>query len=148
MALKLYTFPEASYYFKETVPLTFTFDGRVGGAIDKKIYLRNDDPYRWYDEISLQAVDTNGYSMADGTEGGFYWKLAQTDMELHPLEWELISSGNSISIADALGSDLQGNVTSYIPIWVRVAIPKGLPIQVIKDIVIRISAREHYIENG
>jgi len=149
MALKIYAYPDATFAYEATVPFTATYDGRTGGSIDKRAYVRNDNLYRWYSDIVVQAIDLSGDSMADGGIQGFFWQLAESNIELHPKEWELVTLGNSLALSVDLGNVTDGgDITTFLPIWVRVTIPRGLPIQNIKDIVLRISATEHYISNG
>jgi len=40
------------------------------------------------------------------------------------------------------GSATLGDTLTYLPIWVRVVIPRNQPIQTIKDIVFKITAQE------
>jgi hypothetical protein len=148
VALKLYSYPDGDYSYTDIVPFTVTVDGRVGGTIDQRVYLRNDHAYRWYSNITIQAVDTDGKDMVSGTVPGFYWKLAEGDNSLCLEEWELVAQGNTLTLSQEIGSETAGDIVTYVPIWVRTSIPKGIPIQTIKDIYLRISATENYIPHG
>jgi hypothetical protein len=149
MALNLYSIPDESGAFTALSPFTVTFDGRTGGSIDRKIYLRNDHPRRWYSNITLEAVDTADNSVRKSmvTEGvpGFFWKLAQGDRPLYQEEWELVAKGNNISIASNIGSATLGDITTYLPIWIRVRIPENVPISTVTEIVVRVIAKENYV---
>lgn len=147
MALNLYSAPEETKGFVELDPFRVTFDGRQGGAIATKIFLRNDDPSRWYSNMVLQALDTSTSRKSMVTEGvpGFFWKLAQGDRALFPEEWDQIAKGNSISFTQTLGSSTFGDITTYLPVWVYVQILPQTPISTIKEIVLKITAKENYV---
>ena len=145
MALKLYAHPDAGFPYTDRVPFTTTFDGRVGGSIDKLVYVRNDDLKRWYSDITVQAFDPDGDSMTDNSVPGFNWKLEQSDIELHPVEWGLIAYGNTLYMDSDIGDSLSGDIVTFLPVWVRVTVPNNLPIQNITDIILRVGGTEHYI---
>lgn len=149
MALNLYAIPEETHGFTSLAPFTVTFDGRRGGAIDRKVYLRNDHLRRWYSNISLEAIDLSTERLSMVTEGvpGFFWKLATSDRPLFPEEWDLVTKGNTLSLSSDIGSATLGDITTYIPIWIRVQVPQYLAIATIKEITIRIIAKENYV-NG
>ena len=148
MSLNLYSKPDETGAFSELSPFTVTFDGRTGGAIDRKVYLRNDHSRRWYSNIELEAVDTADTRLSMVTDGvpGFFWKLGQGDRPLFTEEWEQIGQGNSIAISGHLGSASFSDITTYLPIWIRVQIPPDIGIATIKEIVIRVTGKENYVD--
>jgi len=125
-------------------PFTVTFDGRLGGAIDKLLYLRNDDSAKWYSGITIQAVDTSGVDIVDGSIEGFSWQLADKDIPLTVAEWQQILPANSLSMSD-VGTSILGDTSTYFAFWVRVTIPRGQAISTIKDVILRISAMENAV---
>lgn len=145
MSLGIYFAPNEDSILSSQKPFTVTFDGRIGGALDKCIYIRNSNTARWYESITVKAVDTSGTSMVDGSQEGFFWKLIQKDIPPTDIEWDEVSSGNTLQLNTSLGSSSFADVSTYIPVWIRVQIPRGQDIQTITDIVLRIDAQENAI---
>lgn len=145
MSLGLYLTTTDSDKINSDNTLSITFDGRVGGAISRLLYLRNNERSKWYENITLTLVDTSGTDLTDNSVPGWYWKLAESDMPLNNLEWEQITAGAPLSLFTGLGTELLADIHTYIPIWIYIHIPRNQPIQTIKDIKIRISARENLI---
>lgn len=148
MALGIYSDPNPEALITSSNPLTFTFDGRVGGTMSRKIYIRNDNPDRWYTNITVQPVDTSGTNIVDGSTPGFFWKLKEKDINPTPEEWDLVSNGNQITLSKNLGNNLLGDIVTFLPIWVKVSVPRGMDLQTIKDVVLRIQATEIATVNG
>ena len=145
MSLAVYSKPEDGAEYTALSPFTVTFDGRLGGAQDHKVYIRNNDAQRWYSSIALQAVDTYGTSTTDGSLVGYNWKIAEGEDALSLEEWEAVNQGNQLSLSDSLGTATEGDIVTYLPVWIRVTVPGDLPLQTITDMVLRITATEGYI---
>lgn len=145
MGLGLYSKPDSDYPINSLNPFTVTFDGRIGGAQDRLIYLRNDDTDRWFNNITVQAIDPSGDDWVDGTIPGFSWRLMQQDVAPTEEEWGLVAAGNTLSISTVLGSSIFADIVTYVPIWVRVQIPRGQAVSTITEIIFRISATENAI---
>lgn len=122
---------------------TVTFDGRIGGSIDTRVYIRNDDLALYYTNITLGPVDTAGDNIVNGSIAGFDWRLAEKDIPMTNEEWALVTPGNTLSLSSDLGEDGLGDISTYLPVWIRVSIPRGSSIQTIKDVVLRIQATEN-----
>jgi len=75
MALNLYHSINENDVIDTLHPFSITFDGRIGGAQDKLIYLRNDDGSVWYSNVVVSVVDKVGSSLVNGSVSGWYWKL-------------------------------------------------------------------------
>lgn len=147
MALGLYTEPKASKIISSdssfTSSLSIAIDGKTGGEIAKKLYVRNDDLTRWYSSITLSTSDSSGRGLNAGNYG-YSWKLYKTD-QIPTLEtWNTISSGNTITL-DNLGNSSLGDTATYISFWVRVKIPRFAPIEQIRTVSIVISSTENFI---
>jgi hypothetical protein len=145
MALALYSFPDESAKIIDSKPFTVTFDGRRGGSIQTKIYIRNDDSDRYYTDLQLVAYDTEGDNIVDGSQTGFEWKIIEKDIAPTLQEWEQVSAGNTLSVSVDLGTSVLGDIITYIPCWIMVNIPRSQPISTITDVVLRIQARESAI---
>ena len=122
-----------------------TFDGRVGGAQAHCVYLRNNDPGKWYNEIKLTIIDTSGDNLVDGSVEGYSWKLLRKDIAPTELEWRDISEGNTLVITEVLGSVDIGDIVTFLPVWVRIEVPRGIEIQRFTDIVFRLTASENIV---
>lgn len=148
MALGVYGQADPSGLLTTLKPFVITFDGRIGGTISRKVYVRNDDPDRWYTDIRIQAVDTSGTNIVDGSVKDFFWKFQEKDINPTPEEWDLVSPGNQITLNATLGNNLLGDIVTYIPVWIRIRVPRGLDLQTIKDVVLRVDATENVTVNG
>lgn len=145
MALGLYAAPDASAQLNLLSPFTVTFDGRIGGAQDRLIYVHNDDPTLWYSGITVAVRDVEGVDITDDSVAGWSWRLMSKDIVPTEEEWELVTHGASLSLSSNLGSAVIGDIITFLPVWVRVQIPRGQAISVIKDVTLRITATENLV---
>ena len=121
-----------------TDPLLVTFDGTIGGVQEFKYYVRNDSVTHTYAGISMLPVDSSGLALIDGTEG-FSWKLkAGSDQPLEA-EWDTILDGNSITLSDI------GDTNTFLPFWVRIAVPRATSVQSFDQVTLKITATETLI---
>jgi len=132
VSLAIYSSPDIESKYITTSPFTVTFDGRIGGSIDKRVYVRNDDSSRYYTDIQLNPINVSGE--------GYSWKLMEKDIAPTNIEWEAATSSLTLSVG--LGSSSSGNITTFLPVWVRVVTPRSQRIQTITDVVLRITATE------
>lgn len=123
-------------------PFSSAFDGITGETIEKKLYIRNDDPLYFYEDISIQPIDGGDYivSGVDTTED-YYWKLYAGDQQPIEEQWELTTPGNEITIS-SIGSLGSPDITTYSPFWVRIQIPKGAPVKSYSSVSLRIEFDE------
>jgi len=145
MALALYSRPSADSLLSSLNPFTITFDGRTGGEQDKLVYIRNDATDRYYDDIVISVIDTESPDLVSGSIAGFVWKLMRKDIAPTNEEWSRVEPGNSLALDVALGDQYFADIVTFIPVWVRVGVPRGIKIQTITDIVLRLDATEHAI---
>lgn len=128
MSLAAYTSTSVEDKIDTDHPFAITFDGRTGGIQEKCFYIRNDNLDSWYNNISVSLVDTT-----------FIWKLLDKDRVPIPEDWETVVPGNTIVLSDSIGSASLGDISTFLPVWVRIEVPEGTPIQMIDDIIIRLS---------
>lgn len=144
MGLSLY-FKDNENSILEDGKFLATFDGRAGGVLDKKIYIRNNDIVKWYSNIVLSLDTGTGPNLIDNSINGFYWKLAQQELPLNKEEWKLVSPGNTLNITGNIGSADQGDISTYISIWVRISIPRNQRIEKYKNISFILEAKENRV---
>lgn len=131
MALALYSSPDSSSILSSDKPFTLTFDGRIGGAQDRCVYIRNDDYFRWYTDISISVI------------GSVYqWKLMTKDTVPSHEEWRDVSTGTLV-LDTGIGSSSTVDIVTFLPVWVHVEVPRDQLIQTITSINLRIAATEH-----
>lgn len=133
MALALYSEPNEDSAFSTdgSLPFTLTFMGRIGGAIARKIYIRNDDLTRYYTNIVITP-----------TSIVHSWKLLESDNEPSLEQWDRAISGQALSLSDSIGSSSQGDAAIYLSFWVQVSIPPEQAATNLTDTKLQISATE------
>lgn len=144
MALSIYTTASASSKLSQdgefTNPFSLTFDGRTGGTIETRLYVRNDSALYYYTDIQLTVSDTGATNITDN-EDGFYWKFSAGDTQPTANEWRNISAANTIDLPD-LGSSGSPDTSTYLPFWLYVQIPPSVPIQVFDDVKFVLTGEE------
>lgn len=148
MALHIYTEPKKTTQLSEdgeqTSPLSIPLDGQTGGVIDFKLYVRNDDTTKYYEDITITAVDLSGGWLTDDSQG-FSWRLKEGNIKPTPEDWLNVTAGNSLTLSDDLGTTIIGNITIYLPFWLRVTIPRRENAAAIKSVVLRLQATENLV---
>jgi len=148
MTLALYTRPDPDYRLSQAGndfhnPLSVSLDGVVGGAVVRKLYLRNDNNDRYYTNITLQAVDTSYPQYTNQTD--WNWKLAEADLSPPEEAWAEIDPGNILILSTSMGSSSQGETGVYYTIWLRVQAPSKQLAKNVSSIVIRLNAEERLV---
>lgn len=144
MGLGIYLSPDINNPVTSINTFTITLDGRYSCSIEKQIFIHNDDKTRYYTNVYLQAVDTNGITeYVSGNTEGFSWKAIRQDAQPYSLDWARTESlDTAILISSSLGSSSKADIYTYISVWIQVNIPKGQSILTYKDIVFRLNATE------
>lgn len=143
LAIYLDTSPESRV--SSTNPFVVSLDGEVGGAIDTKLYVRNDDVDRWYSDIQVLPYDSSGNNIVNGNMSGWYWRVLEKDFAPTTEEWLEVDAGNTLTLTDSIGSSTLGDISTYLPFWVRVAIPRWQLADNITRIILRLSATENLV---
>jgi hypothetical protein len=149
MSLAIYTLPDPDYRLfqvSDTVfspGLSVSFDGRVGGAQVKKLYIRNDNNDTYYTNTTIQALDSGAPSRVDGTN--WHWKLAESDLPPSEYSWAEITPGNQLLLSSSIGTSRYGETAAYFTFWLRIQTPPRQLVQNIKSIVLRITATERLV---
>lgn len=119
-----------------TNPLLISIDGRVGGVVEKLLYVRNSSDLYTYEDISLLAEQSEGsFDLIGGTQG-FSYKMKAGDTKPSSEEWATIQAGNTIDL-----SNIADTVT-YLPFWIRIEVPRQVPVQRFRGVSIKIVATQ------
>jgi hypothetical protein len=113
-----------------TKPFAITFDGRLGGYREVKLFIRNDDALKYYTALQLSLEDTNELSVTNRPEDGFIWKLSYGDTKPTYNDWLNTPISNSLTNIDNIGAEGDPDTSTYLPFWVFIQVPPGLDIQV------------------
>jgi len=149
MSLDLYVYDEDnSIYNKvssnglQSNPIQTTHNGTDGETVEKKLFLRNDDPSFYYNSIKLKAVPERKVRIGDVNfpEAFIGFKLVEKDDQPNENEWLAIESGNELDFL-AIGTSSVSD-TSYKPLWIQVSVPVGTRVQTMSDISIFLDAEE------
>lgn len=116
-----------------TAPFAITFDGRIGGYKETKLYVRNDDSSLYFSDISLGLQDTTDLSITANTSNGFAWKLSAGDSKPTYNDWLNTPVSNSIELDD-IGGPGSPDTSTYLPFWIFIQVPEGLDIQLFTDV--------------
>ena len=140
MALKIYTLDD-TLNFQEVSAGTFANPVSLGinpggsGKV-KKLYLRNDDNTKWYNDIELRAKSTTGQPIVDGS---ISIKLLSGDSVPSESRWTAASANNSALLQSPIAGGLvderfpeigeAGTADlKYYPFWIRIELQRGAPI--------------------
>jgi hypothetical protein len=151
VALGLYREPNEDSRLSDTTdatlyrPFVMTFNGKAGGGISKLVYIRNDDLTRRYSSIVISAVDAETPSRVDNSRDGWVWKFLEKETAPTEEEWDLITPGASHSMSADIGDTRQGDVATYLALWVRIEIPIEQSIQTITNVILTLNATETVI---
>ncbi len=120
-------------------------DGRIGGTIQKKLYLRNDNSAVYYTNGTLtMGSDELGDTYIDGSIG-YSWKLYYGDTQPLDSTWLNIAAGNIMTMSDDLGSVGSPDTTTYLPFWVRVEVPKNVAVRTFTEIQFKLAVDENLV---
>jgi hypothetical protein len=110
-------------------PFRTFFDGRIGGAYEELVHIRNDDAGKYY--TNIVASYARGSYADDGEYGNTGWSVKFLYGERRPTEgeWNEVKPGDSISLPD-IGSTDAADTSTYHPIWIRVFCPGNAPAQI------------------
>lgn len=138
MALQVYPGAAAvAAYSQEganTNPIRFAVDGRLGGVFERQYYLGNDVDST-HTGITIVPTPNPANDITSG-EDGYSIKLYAGSTQPTEQEWNTIEPGNEIDM-----DDIPDNLT-FVPFWVRIAIPKGAPVDTITNTFLTIDSVE------
>jgi hypothetical protein len=145
MAVKIYSSVDSlsalSTDGELTNPFSISFDGRVGGYKEAKLYIRNSDSLYYYTSLSLTLDDDTDLNITNDLSKGFSWKLFSGDLKPTFNDWANTPAANTITFSD-IGSLGSPDTSTYLPFWVYLQVPAGLSVQVFTEVKFLLSGNE------
>ena len=129
-------------------PLSLVFPGRIGGFIEKRLWLRNDDIRLRFTNITIQPVDSDSVSHIDGT-GGYSVLLFEGDDRPVDDAWDLVVSGaliNMPNIGIDTDTEKHGQINNWFPFWIKCIVPWQAELANITTVSLALDAVAHWIE--
>jgi hypothetical protein len=138
MSINIYTQPNPSTALSQdgafTSPFALTFDGRVGGYKEVKLFLRNSNPSFYFTDLEVSLEDNTSESITSTPENGYVWKLSYGDTKPTYNDWLNIPEANALSVTTPIGGPGNPDTSTYLPFWVFIQVPAGIDIQVFTDV--------------
>lgn len=117
-----------------TNPFTVSVDGFHGQVKIGKYYVRNANPAKWYDSIQVHATQSGGGVDWLGGTQGHSWKFIPGDTQPTDEEWDNEIPNNTIDLPN-IGSAGNGDVSTYLPFWIRIMVNDHTPVRSLTDVV-------------
>ncbi len=144
MSIGIYTNPDPTTLISQngafTNALLVSLNGRLGGVFQKRLFVRNSESNKSYSSIQVLTQNPSDPTLVNGTKN-IHWKLLSGDQQPDDLDWDGVSTGNTISIAN-IGTSLVADTTTYIPFWLYVRIPRNTNVETLLGVRLVINANE------
>jgi hypothetical protein len=148
MGLSIYTRPDGASAISQdgdfTAPFAITFDGRIGGYKEVKLFVRNDNATRYFSGLTLSLEDNSALNIVTNTSAGFAWKLAYGDTKPTYNDWVNTTAGNTIELPD-VGAAGDPDTSTYLPFWLFIQVPEGMDIQLFTDVKFILAGDENLV---
>jgi hypothetical protein len=117
-----------------TNPVRFLANLKETAVAHRHLYLRNDDPEKYYTGVTLQLLPT--------ATVGLVFKLLESNSQPTEAQWQAVLTNNTISIG-SIGTESLADQT-YFSFWVRIETPRSLSIRTIQgdDFYLNLSYEE------
>jgi hypothetical protein len=120
-------------------PLRTVHDGKLGGAYDVLIYIKNDDTTKYYTDVLVEPVSSTYDDIAsEWGETGFGLKLLYGERQPTETEWDQVKSGEAIYLPD-IGDSLSADTGNYYPVWVRSICPGKTSAQIKTNVSVKVT---------
>lgn len=130
-------FYDEDYQVFNGEPLRTVHNGKPGGASEKLVFIRNDDPANYYTDLVVtyenDVQDDYGVLGSTGWSVKFLYGRRQPTEE----EWDSVTAGQSIVLPN-IGSTSAADTYTFHPIWIRVYCPGNAPAQIREGQSIRV----------
>lgn len=158
MALKVYEIDESVYLFSELSVSTFE-DAAIlaatpgGSPVVKKLFLRNDDVTKWYEDIVITPKTTIGGAI---TGLGLRVKLLSGHTKPTEADWAAAQVNDDATLQSPLAGGPRntrlpeigsagGADTQYYPFWIWVQASPSLPVDNDTNLSLSVSYTENVI---
>lgn len=112
MALTIYDSDKVAY----STPVRTHHDGRLGGAHEELLYIKNGDAGKYYTSVRVN------YAHSLPTLGSWSIKFIAGERRPTEAEWDVAENGIPITLVD-IGDTGAADTSTYLPFWVRVYAP-------------------------
>jgi hypothetical protein len=103
-------------------PVRSIHNGHLGGACEKLLYVRNDDPANYYTGLHVGIVSDVYDAAGESGDSGWSFKFMYGERRPTEAEWDVVRSGEAVALPD-IGSTAASDMHTYHPIWLRVFVP-------------------------
>lgn len=130
----------AEFESYENDPLRSFHNGHIGGSHEQLFFIRNQNPSKFYTNITVTPVMIGVYNDSEGEFGVSGWgiKLMYGKRRPTEFEWDMVRSGAGIKIPD-IGSNEAADTFTNHPIWVRIFCPGGEVAQVRENMQLHVN---------
>lgn len=126
-------------------PARTNYDGRLGGAQEFLIFVRNNDASKYYTDVQLSIVETTPDDSV-GPYGDTGWSIKLLYGTRQPTEAEWDSAPNDpLLVLPDIGESGSANTATYFPVWVRIYAPGGIAAQLRSGQEIQLQAIEETV---
>lgn len=122
----------------------FVVSGRYGGVHEQLLYIRNNDPARYYANLSVVITGSQYDALSEFGTSGWSLKLLYGQRRPTEAEWDLIRSGESLDLPD-IGNSGEADTSTLHPVWVRVYCPAHEQATNVDDFSIELQFIEHMV---
>jgi hypothetical protein len=119
-------------------------DGRLGGAFETVVYVRNDDPSTYFTDIVMSYESELYNDVGEFGDSGWGIKYMYGERRPTEAEWDEVRSGEPLALPD-IGSTVAADTYTYHPFWMRVYCPGGTAAQLRENQRLRISYYERKV---
>lgn len=124
-----------------TNPFEVVLDGRQASSYETLLYLHNNNATYFYTSITVQAITTTGFDLTAGTNNYIY-RLSAGSSEPSLAAWQAITPGSAITMSN-IGSLGNADISTYLPLWVRIETPLNASVNTFNTIQLQISATQN-----
>lgn len=124
----------------QSSPFTVSHNVDDTVTIERQIFIKNDDLNKYYTGVSVSAYPVS--LVEEGNAVGWIWKILEGSTQPNTYEWAAATYTLTITgVNDTQGNigDITAGYTQYIPLWIRVELPSGIPVGNYTNIKFRVS---------
>jgi len=125
-------------------PVQTTHNGREGEIVERLLFLRNDDSDKYYTNITIDPIDTDGDDDTNLTDTGWAVRLSPGALQPSEAQWQTVTPSDPIEMED-VGVDSAADTTTYFPFYYRIEVPRNTRVQTKTDITLSIQAVENVV---